>query len=59
VFHRGAKVRTDELVFEDESGLLKWVASDRATLTMSDLDDVGAKLPAIVDVVGRRMRATS
>lgn len=59
VFHRGAKVRTDEFAFDDESGLLKWVAADRATLTLSDLDDVHEKLPAVVDLVGRWMRATA
>lgn len=61
VFHRGAKVRSDsdEFSFEDDTGLLKWAAPDRATLTLSDLDEVRAKLPAVVDLVGRWMRATS
>lgn len=61
VFHRGAKVRSDsdEFSFEDDTGFLKWAAPDRATLTLSDLDEVRAKLPAVVDLVGRWMRATS
>jgi hypothetical protein len=60
VFHRGAKVRADssEFSFEDDSGLLKWAAPDRATLTLSDLEEVRAKLPVVVDLVGRWMRAT-
>jgi len=60
VFHRGAKVRadSDEFSFEDETGLLKWAAPDRATLTLSDLEDLREKLPAVVDLVGRWMRAT-
>jgi len=60
VFHRGAKVRadSDEFSFEDDTGLLKWAAPDRATLTLGDLEDVRAKLPAVVGLVGRWMRAT-
>jgi hypothetical protein len=60
VFHRGVKVRadTDDFAFEDETGLLKWATADRATLALRDSDDVEAKLPAIVDLVGRWMRAT-
>lgn len=61
VFHRGAKVRadSDEFAFEDGSGLLEWAARDRATLSLRDLDDVHAKLPAVVELVARWMRATA
>lgn len=61
VFHRGAKVRadSDDFVFEDGTGLLEWASADRATLTLRDLDDVHAKLPAVVELVGRWMRATA
>jgi hypothetical protein len=59
VFHRGAKVRDDAFAFEDDSGLLEWAAGDRATLTLLDADDVRAKLPAVVALVGRWMRATT
>jgi hypothetical protein len=59
VFHRGAKVRDDAFAFEDGSGLLQWAARDRATLTLADADDARAKLPAVVDLVGRWMRATA
>jgi hypothetical protein len=38
--------------------LLDWASSDRATLTLSDMDDVRTRLPAIVALVNRWMRAT-
>jgi hypothetical protein len=61
VFHRGAKVRadSDRFAFEDPSGLLEWASGDRATVTLRDLDDVRGKLPALVELVLRWMRATS
>lgn len=61
VFHRGAKVRadSDHFTFEDDTGLLDWASPDRATLTLRDMDDVHAKLPAVVDLVGRWTRATA
>ena len=60
VFHRGAKVRQDahEFVFADSDGLLDWASSDRATLTLNELDEVQARLPAIVSLVNRWMRST-
>lgn len=61
VFHRGAKVRadSDDFAFEDGTGLLEWASGDRATLSLGDLNDVQAKLPAVVELVGRWMRATA
>ena len=60
VFHRGVKVRTDadDFVFDDPQRLLEWAAPDRATLTLRTVDDVQARLPAVVELVGRWMRAT-
>ena len=60
VFHRGAKVRADshDFVFEDDSGLLEWSTPDRGTVGLDELDDLEAKLPAVVELVGRWMRAT-
>jgi hypothetical protein len=60
VFHRGVRVRADseDFSFEDETGLLKWAAPDRATLTLNDVDDLRAKLPTVVELVGGWMRAT-
>ena len=61
VFHRGAKVRTgsDAFSFDHPDGLLDWATADRATLRLAGLDDVQAKLPAVVDLVNRWMRATA
>ena len=55
VLHRGAKVRDDagDFRFDDDSGLLHWVATDRAVITFRDLDDVAARQEAVVDVVNR------
>ena len=59
VLHRGAKVRDDaaDFRFEDDSGLLDWVAPDRAVVTFRDLDDVAARQVAVVDVVNRWVAA--
>ncbi len=55
IFHRGAKVRSDaaDFAFEDHTGLLRWVANDRAVVALRDAEDVDAKLPALVEVVNR------
>lgn len=60
IFHRGAKVRDDagEFRFDDPDGVLEWAAADRATLTLRDTDDVHARLPALVALINRWMRAT-
>jgi hypothetical protein len=61
VLHRGAAVRDDAagFRFEDPSGLLEWVAADRAVISFRDLADVTAKLPAVVDVVRRWVAVSS
>ena len=61
IFHRGAQKRDDAATFsfEDGSGLLEWVARDRALVTFRDLDDVEAKRAALTDLVRRWMIATS
>ena len=61
VLHRGAKKRDDagELRFDDSAGLVEWAAPDRGIVSLRDLDDVRAKLPAVVELVGRWMRATT
>jgi len=54
VFHRGAKPQdTAGFAFGDDAGLLRWVAPDRAVLTLGDRDDVAAKEAAIVALVNR------
>jgi hypothetical protein len=61
VFHRGAKVRqdSDDFAFDDGDGLLAWASADRATLTLTDMDDVRARLDQVVALVSRWMRATT
>jgi hypothetical protein len=53
-------VREDSggFVFEDDSGLLRWVADDRATVTFEDMAEIEAKQAALVEIVGRWMRST-
>jgi hypothetical protein len=60
IFHRGAKVRTDsgDFTFEDSTGLLKWLANDRAVVTLDDMADVEVKQAALVDLVNRWVMAT-
>ncbi|RKH52497.1 DUF1801 domain-containing protein [Corallococcus llansteffanensis] len=60
IFHRGAKVKdTTGFKFEDDSGLLEWLAADRAVVTLQDAKDVKAKKAALVKLVGRWMKATA
>jgi hypothetical protein len=61
VFHRGAKVRgdTDSFAFDDPTNLLDWATRDRATMTLKTMDEVTEKLPVVVELVRRWMRATA
>jgi uncharacterized protein YdhG (YjbR/CyaY superfamily) len=55
VFHRGSKVKIDaeDFAFEDDTGLLRWVADDRAVVALQDVKDTEAKQRALVDIVNR------
>jgi hypothetical protein len=55
VFHRGAKVKADaaSFAFDDHTGLLRWVANDRAVVALRDAEDVEAKRADLVKVVNR------
>jgi uncharacterized protein DUF1801 len=55
VFHRGAKVKGDaaDFAFDDDTGLLRWVANDRAVVALRDAEDVEAKREDLVEVVKR------
>jgi hypothetical protein len=61
VFHRGAKPRADAdgFAFEDDSGLIDWATTDRGVVTLRDVEDARARLPEVVELVGRWMRATA
>ena len=52
VFHRGAKVRGDaaDFAFEDDTGLLRWVAEDRAVVALRGAE---ARQRDLVELVKR------
>jgi hypothetical protein len=59
IFHRGAKPRdTEDFVFEDGTGLLKWVAKDRAIVTFSGMKEIVAAKRALKTVVKQWMIST-
>ena len=58
IFHRGAKKRTDAFVFEDETGLLEWLAEDRAVVAFADEADMRKKKAKLVKLVRHWMEAT-
>lgn len=54
IFHRGAKVKnSNEFVFEDSSGLVKWAEADRGVVTLRDMDDVTTHRAALSELVDR------
>lgn len=59
VFHRGAKVKKgDGFSFEDSTGLLEWLAPDRAIVKLRDMDDVKANEASLAMLAGAWMQAT-
>jgi len=60
VFHTGAKSRENVTEFEidDPSGLLTWVAKDRAVATVSDGVDIESKKAAIRAIVKQWIEQT-
>jgi hypothetical protein len=52
VFHRGSRVKddADAFAFHDDTGLLRWVANDRAVVTLRDAE---AREGDLVSVVNR------
>ncbi|WP_148282347.1 DUF1801 domain-containing protein [Corallococcus coralloides] len=60
ILHRGAKVKdTKGFAFEDDSGLVEWLAPDRGVVTLPDAKTVKAKKGLLVKLVGRWMKATA
>lgn len=55
IFHRGAKVRADtaDFVFEDPSGLMTWLAPDRAVIDFPDLGVVTTHQAQVIALVDR------
>jgi hypothetical protein len=60
IFHRGAKVQDSTgFVFEDESGLLKWLGADRALVSFSSAAEVDANAKPFKHLVKRWITATA
>lgn len=59
VLHRGAKVKdSKDFLYEDSTGLLEWVAKDRAVVTLVDMQDVEAKSTALSKAISQWVRST-
>ncbi|WP_081965878.1 DUF1801 domain-containing protein [Paenibacillus sp. FSL H7-0357] len=62
VFHTGAKVQEHAVkgnLFEDLTGLLEWVAADRAIVTITDMEDVEGKQEKLAEVVAQWIKGTA
>jgi hypothetical protein len=62
VFHCGAKVKDhagNGSLFDDTTGLLDWVADDRAIVKLTDMSDVEDKKEKLAEVVARWIEVTS
>jgi hypothetical protein len=60
IFHRGTKVKdSKDFVFNDSTGLLKWVAADRAIVTLREMKDVEAKRAELAKVVSEWVESTT
>jgi hypothetical protein len=56
IFHRGAKVRpVDGFSFDDPTGLMRWLAADRAVLDLPDSAAVDQHGDEVVRLVNRWM----
>lgn len=54
IFHTGAKVKasaTEGLAIDDPTGLLTWLAKDRASASFTDLKDIDTKRSALKRLV--------
>ena len=61
VLHAGAKVNPDATQFEisDPSGLLKWAAVDRASVTFGSASEVDDRLASFLDVLRQWIARTT
>ena len=60
IFHRGAKVKEPrEITVQDDTGLLEWITSDRATLTLRSMEEVQAHANALKHLVSQWVKATT
>lgn len=62
IFHRGAKVKdskSKEPLFEDATGMLEWLAHDRAVVKIQTVEEVAGKKAALKKVVKQWLAATT
>ena len=59
VLHRGAKVRADaaDFTFDDPGGAIAWSTPDRGVIRITDAADLATREQAIVELIGRWVRA--
>ncbi len=60
IFHRGAKVKDRKGVgrlLEDATGLLQWITDDRATVTLTSIEDVISKKAMLKKLVSQWITA--
>lgn len=59
IFHRGANAKDNSnFTFDDDTGLLKWPARDRAVLTLRSMADIEAHGDTLRQLVNRWLEAT-
>jgi hypothetical protein len=60
IFHRGVKIKdSTDFAFPDESGLLQWLADDRATLIFHSMSEIEANAAAFQNLISRWMAANT
>lgn len=62
VFHCGAKAKDQAKkgrLIEDTTGLLDWATNDRATVKLTDMEDVESKREKLAEVITMWLAATS
>lgn len=62
IFHRGAKVKDNkskEPLFKDTTGLLQWLAPDRAVIKIQSIEEVADKKASLKKVVKQWLAAAS
>ena len=58
ILHRGAKVKTTPMPeIADPSGLLEWLAADRATIKFRDAEDIDARRDDLRSVISAWVEA--
>lgn len=61
IFHRGAKVRKDveSFSFDDPTGLVQWITSDRGTVTFKDMKEIEKHSAQLMKVAKKWLKETA